>query len=251
MTDLALIQSIESAQYRSWKARECVEYDGWQLRFADGFSRRGNSVYPAEVSTVPLSVKLDFCRDWYRERSLDLVVRQNPATEPGLDERLAAAGFTPEGDTDVMTATIGRRSGGLEVADAPLPDWWATTAALWNLDSDGRRGWKAIIDGVDLPAGFVCVPETAAGLAIVAEEWVGLFEIVVASEQRRQGWGRAVTESLLDWATNLGAAQAYLQVVAANTAAIEFYRSLGFTRAYGYWYRREPPVTERQEGDAA
>ena len=73
----------------------------------------------------------------------------------------------------------------------------------------------------------------------MAEEWVGLFEIVVATEQRRQGWGRALTESLLSWATNFGAAQAYLQVVAENTTAIEFYRSLGFTRAYGYWYRRD------------
>ena len=243
MTDLALIQSVERAGYRSWKARECVEYDGWQLRFADGFSRRGNSVYPAEASTLPLAAKLDFCREWYRKRNLDLVVRQNPATEPGLDVRLAAEGFSLEGHTDVMAATIGRRSGNLEVAAVPSPEWWATTAALWNLDEVRRRGWRAIIGGLELPSGFVCVPETAAGLAIVADEWVGLFEIVVASEQRRQGWGRAVTESLLAWAAQLGASRAFLQVVAANNTAIEFYRSLGFGKAYGYWYRRDRLAT--------
>ncbi len=240
MTDLALIRSIESAGYRSWKAKECLEYDGWQLRFANGFSRRANSAYPAQASTLPLVEKLDYCRRWYWERNLDLVVRQNPATESGLDERLDAAGFTPEGNTDVMMATIGRRVARTDVADAPSTEWWATTADLWKLAEASRRGWESIIDGLDLPAGFVCIPGTAVGLAVVAEPWVGLFEIVVAEEQRRQGWGQAVTESLLSWAASLGAERAYLQVVAENETAIEFYRYLGFTKAYGYWYRRDP-----------
>ncbi len=38
MTDLGLVREIEAAAYRAWPAREMIEYDGWQLRFADGFS---------------------------------------------------------------------------------------------------------------------------------------------------------------------------------------------------------------------
>ncbi len=242
MTDLAGIRSIESAAYRSWKANECADYDGWQLRFADGFSRRGNSVYPAEPSSLPLSEKLDHCRDWYRQRGLDLVVRQTPATEPGLDEQLAATGFTHEGSTDVMVADVGERPSSLEVVAEPSPEWWETTATLWSFNEANRRGWESIVAGLDLPAGFVCVPDTAAGLAVVAEPWVGLFEIIVAPDQRRQEWGSAVAQSLLSWGGSRGAERAYLQVVADNTAAIEFYRALGFARAYGYWYRRDQPA---------
>ena len=240
MIDLGLVRSIESASYRSWKARECVAYDGWQLRYADGFSRRGNSVYPAEISTLPLDEKLGHCRVWYRERDLDLVVRQTPASEPGLDAELAARAFSYEGATNVMSASIGGRKSIVEVADEPSREWWATTAGLWNLGEESRLGWEAIIAGLDQPAGFLCIPSKAAGLGIVAGDWVGLFEIVVAPQLRRRGLGTAVAESLLSWGAQQGAGRAYLQVVAENAGAIRYYRSLGFTRCYQYWYRRDP-----------
>ncbi len=239
MAALELARTIEDSVYRSWKARLCVEYDGWQLRYADGFSRRGNSVYPAVSSTLPHGEKLEWCRRWYGERGLDLVIRQTIATEPGLDRVLAEAGFTLEGHTHVMVGEVGSRDGGLVTMPEPSPHWWDTTARLWGFDLDRPDGWAAIINRIDLPAAFVVVDGKAAGLAIRAGEWVGLFEIIVAADSRRAGLGRAVTESLLAWGGSHGAQHAYLQVVAENTAAIEFYGSLGFEQAYTYWYRRD------------
>ena len=113
-----LVRDIENASYRCWQAGEVVEYDGWQLRFADGFSRRGNSVYPGRKGTLDHRLKLDWCRRWYEERDLDLVVRQTPASEEGLDDLLAGAGFGREGSTDVMWGSLG----GATTSSIPVVD---------------------------------------------------------------------------------------------------------------------------------
>ena len=110
---------------------------------------------------------------------------------------------------------------------------------MWGFDISDPQGWNAIVDRIDLPAGFVSVDGQAAGLAIADGEWMGLFEIVVAPEARRSGLGTALTSSLLRWGHSVGARQAYLQVVADNATAISFYDSLGFEFAYDYWYRRD------------
>jgi ribosomal protein S18 acetylase RimI-like enzyme len=241
----ARIAEIEAATYRCWPAAEVVEYDGWQLRYADGFSRRANSVYPAAPSTLDLGLKLDWCRSWYAERGLDLVVRQTPATEPGLDDVLAERGFTEEGRTDVMAMQLPVADGPpYLITGAPSALWWEAMAELWGIGADRREAWRAIIDRIDLPGGYGLVIDgnvpTAAGLAVADGPWVGLFEVVVADQWRRRGIGRDLTRSLMAWGKSQGAQQAFLQVVAQNLPAIEMYLRLGFTRTYGYWYRRAP-----------
>jgi GNAT superfamily N-acetyltransferase len=239
MATLELVREVEDALYRSWSARECFDYDGWQLRYADGFSRRANSVYPAERSEIPLAEKIEFCKKWYRERHHDLIVRQNPATESGLDDVLTNEGFSLEAVTDVMVGDLGNGRGEVPVESAPSSAWWNTTADLWGFDAATHSGWAAIIDRIDQPAGFACVGGQAAGFAVAVGPWVGLFEIIVAKSRRGTGLGRAVTNSLLDWGSAVGAQRAYLQVLGDNRNAIGFYRTLGFDRAYSYWYRRD------------
>ena len=235
----ALAREIEPASYRSWKARECVVHDGWELRYADGFSRRGNSVFPAAISTQPIVEKLEWCRQWYSERDLDLVFRQTVTTEPGLDDELGHLGFTLEGRTNIMVGIAEAGAADVEIFDAPTPEWWSTIASLWGFDLSNPHGWAAIINRIDRPAGFAVVDGRAAGLAIVDDGWVGLFEIIVAPDERRSGLGSSMTRALVDWGRSNGADRSYLQVVAENSTAISFYETLGFEFAYDYWYRRD------------
>ena len=239
-----LIASIEAAAYRSWPAREIVDYDGWQLRYANGFSRRGNSVYPSGPSSIELARKLQWCRDWYADKGLDLVVRQTPATEDGLDERLEALGFTTEGRTNVMVAELAADEVSVPVVDAASEEWSAAAAALWNIGPDQRTAWAAIVDRIDRSAGYAVVRGRngveAVGIGVVDREWLGLFEIIVAETSRRLGVGERVTRSLMEWGRQQGATRSYLQVVADNTPATGLYRKLGFRDRYSYWYRRLP-----------
>ncbi|MCP4305792.1 MAG: GNAT family N-acetyltransferase [bacterium] len=236
------IAEVEKAAYRSWPAREMVEHDGWQLRYADGFSRRGNSVYPARRSTIELAEKLPWCRDWYRARGLDLVIRQTPATEEGLDERLEAMGLSAEGRTNVMVGELAAGEISVPIADAATQQWSQATAALWKIKPVQRPAWAAIVDRIDLPAGFAYVAGSdgvdAVGIGVVDGEWLGLFEVIVAETSRRGGVGERVTRSLMEWGRRQGAVRSYLQVVEDNAAAVSLYQKVGFRLSYSYWYRR-------------
>lgn len=244
MYSVSLIREIEAAAYAAWPAAECVEHDGWQLRYAHGFSRRGNSVYPAEPSTVDRGLKLEWCAAWYAERGLDLVVRQNPATEEGLDEWVGSRGFTREGRTHVMVADIKEGEAEYQILETAPPEWWATQIGLWAIRADQIDAWREIVERIDGPVGFGLVKDgtepIAAGLAVVEGPWLGVFEVIVAENRRREGIGRSLTSSLLAWGAAYGARRSFLQVVAENTPAIAMYKTLGFELAYPYWYRRAP-----------
>jgi len=241
-----LVREIEQVAFRAWPPFETVEYDGWLLRFAGGFSRRSNSVYPAQASTLPLPNKLRHCRDWFAARDLGLVVRLTPATEAGIDEKLVDLGFTLECPTDVMVASLegAGGAGGATVSAALDPEWLAAAEGLFDVTPRLRPAWERILSGVEATAGFATVRDgdaiVAVGLGVADGPWLGLFEIAVAPDHRRRGLGRRLTESLLGWGRERGAVRSYLQVVADNAPALALYGGLGFTRAYTYWYRRAP-----------
>jgi ribosomal protein S18 acetylase RimI-like enzyme len=239
---ISRIREIEEAMYSCWPAAEVCAYDGWQLRFAGGFSRRANSVYPAAPSTVSIDEKLDWCRTWFAERGLDLVVRQNPATESGLDEVLAALGFEAEGRTQVMTALL-PAAGPRAAAGVLTAEWREAAASLWGITGSQREAWEGILGRIVGPANFALVRDRsgnaiAVGVGVVSGRWLNLFELIVATTQRRSGVGTTLTRELQAWGAANGARHASLQVVAENDAALAFYRHLGFELAYTYWYRR-------------
>ncbi len=70
-------------------------------------------------------------------------------------------------------------------------------------------------------------------------------DVVVAPEYRRKGIGRALLQSLLDWAEAQGATRAQLLADQANEPALEFYRRLGWTRTQFIALRRSGLRSER------
>ncbi len=241
-----LIREIEQVAFRAWVPFETEEYDGWLLRYAGGFSRRSNSVYPEAASTLPLGEKLEHCRAWFAARDLGLVVRQTPTSEAGIDARLEELGFTLECLTDVMTAPLDRSFplDGIAIAATPDREWLAAAAALIPVAPRLRPVWERILAGVEATAGFATIRDgadvVAVGVGVADGPWLGLFEIMVDPDHRRRGLGRRLTEALLEWGRERGAVHSYLQVVADNASALALYGGLGFTRAYTYWYRRAP-----------
>ena len=80
----------------------------------------------------------------------------------------------------------------------------------------------------------------AMAIGAVEGDHMGLFDVLVMPEARRQGLARRVTESLYAWAWRQGARFAYLQVVATNAAAMPLYAQQGFRTVYDYEYRIPP-----------
>ena len=70
MTNAAEYLRLEHLALRAWPALEDIEYDGWRLRAAQGYTGRANSVAPLGPGTRPLDEKIALCEAWYGERNL-------------------------------------------------------------------------------------------------------------------------------------------------------------------------------------
>jgi len=84
------------------------------------------------------------------------------------------------------------------------------------------------------------VPGVAQGFAACADDWVGFRGIEVSPGHRRRGLARVVMAALLEWAAELGATTAYLQVLGDNEPALALYEVLGFKTHHAYAYLTPP-----------
>jgi GNAT superfamily N-acetyltransferase len=104
-----------------------------------------------------------------------------------------------------------------------------------------REVMQRMLRAIAAPRGFAFVERAGQPLAMavgaVDGECMGLFDVLVMPDARRQGWAQRVTESLYAWAHREGARVAYLQVVDTNAAARPLYEAQGFRTVYQYEYR--------------
>jgi predicted GNAT family acetyltransferase len=125
-----------------------------------------------------------------------------------------------------------------------LRDWIEAVGELRGSPPEHRAAHLARLQGMPLALRTVAIREqgrvVATGLAMVEDEFVGLFDIVTHDAERRRGLARTVVASLLAAAWELGARHAYLQVQCDNEAARRLYAGFGFAERYVYWYRGRP-----------
>lgn len=238
------IRQIEQVTLRAWPALETEIYDGWILRFSHGYTGRANSVNPLESSSLPLDKKIAYCENWYHERGLETKFRLNKAVyPPELDAVLEQGGYERYNETIVQVADLSDFSAEIDsrfehetiISDAWIADW-----ARWNHAPEQHVPTaKAMLSTIEGAACFGRLGAAAVGLAVVEANYIGLFDIVVSPDFRRQGMGHTLVESLLTWGKAQGADTAYLQVVTNNHPALTLYADLGFETHHRYWYWRK------------
>jgi len=241
------IVTLEDLSFRAWPALETRSYDGWILRFADGYTRRSNSVNPIYYpGDAPLAEKLHFCATMYRERGLPVVYKMTPAAvPPELDDALAEAGYERQSGALMQAADLTALTVGLHpnvtIAAQPTDAWITDFVRLNEVDDTHIPAMRKLLSTIRPAQAFMSLKrehETlAVGLAVCEDGHLGLFDIVTARQYRRQGNGRALVESLLAWGKSNGAEAAYLQVKPENEPALGLYRKFGFETVYEYWYR--------------
>jgi len=237
----------------------------WLLRWADGFTGRANSVLPLADPGLPLPEAVDQVEQWYAERgqpALVVIVGPHgfePAEDPLGRELIGERGWEVGLRTLVMTADAGviaagagdasldgrppdgRSSGGsleIRVTDTLTDDWWAGASDRLR---EHRATFEAMVSRIEQPA-YVTVGRQgrtqAVGRLAISAGWAGIFEVNVQSDARRQGLGRLVVATAAAQARAHGIRLVYLQVSEDNTAAIELYRSMGFSIHHEYHYAR-------------
>lgn len=95
---------------------------------------------------------------------------------------------------------------------------------------------------VDACRAVATIGDVARARGAVDADWLGLHDIWVSPDARRQGLALKVLAELVDWGASLGATTAYLQVRADNGAALALYERLGFVTHHSYRYLAAPAL---------
>jgi GNAT superfamily N-acetyltransferase len=246
MAEPALEWRIEETCLNAWPALREVLLDGWVLRFSEGLTRRSNSANPLRpVSHTDLAT----CEVLYRRLGLPTIFRVLSLIDPGVDERLAEAGYTGEGESCVLYAAIddiaAAQDPDVKLLDQPTPEWFDAMAALQNQSSEQAATYRRIVGQLAIPAAFAALSDEGGTAALAygaLHNGCLCYESVITDRRRRrQGWGRRIVNALTAWARDEGAVGACLEVEAHNVPARALYDAIGLKRElYRYHYRREP-----------
>src|SRR5215510_11714647 len=85
---------LEEIAMNAWPALQQVLYDGWVLRFANGYTKRANSVNPLYVSCGAIAEKIAFCERCYANHGVPAIFRLTSCLAPlELDVALEQRGY--------------------------------------------------------------------------------------------------------------------------------------------------------------
>ena len=241
-------------------------YDGWLLRFAEGYTKRANSVNVVGKSTIAYAEKIKHCEEKYAEYNLPTVFKITPVSQE-LDALLEERGYSVVDKTNVMMVDLtkatlpgerrndnqqvfGETKGEVSVTiEDKFSEVWQYYYFTFNKVSPtsvptAKKIQAKITNPVLCATVYVDKKAVACGLGVMEEGYVGLLDIVVKQEYRGCGFGKVLCGTLLEKAKEKGATTGYLQVVDSNAVAKGLYKGLGFEEMYSYWYR----VKESLEG---
>src|SRR5580693_6740913 len=85
------ITQLEELSINAWPSLQTLVYDGWVLRFADGYTKRANSSNPLYEGVLDVDEKIDACEKLYSGRRLDTVFKLTTASHPADLDRILSA----------------------------------------------------------------------------------------------------------------------------------------------------------------
>lgn len=250
--ETATPQKIEELTMSAWPALQTAYCDGWILRFANGYTRRANSVSTLYPGTGDMREKIAYCESLYRLYGIRPAFKHTPASPVGLEEVLSDAGYEVEAPSLVMflpdTAPVpDPEYPAVQIEATISPGWIADYLALSGTNPVHVPTMTQMLTSTRFPQAFVRLGEpgkpgepsapAAVGMAAVNYGYVCFNDIVVSAAMRGKGIGTQLMRHLIAWARGEGAQYGYLQVLGDNAPALKLYTGLGFRELYPYWYR--------------
>lgn len=242
-----LMQKIEELSMNALPAIQTYVYDGWILRFADGYTKRANSVNPIYSSSEELNSKIEKSENIYRDKNLKIVYKMTEQVSPeNLDSILEKNGYFMDGLTSVQVLSledydveIGHKA---IVYDTLQDKWFINFCKLNRIGEKDQLTLKKILNNIISKTCYFLLSNEndeilACGMCVLERDCIGLFDIVTTEEYRNRGYGSILIRNILQWGKDNGAKNAYLQVMLNNAPALKLYAKLGFEELYRYWYR--------------
>lgn len=242
-----MLRLIEELSMNAWPSLQTMVYDGWILRFANGYTRRANSVNPLYSSARDVYRKIEHCETLYQSKNLNIVFKMTSEVYPEiLDQLLSRIGYKDDAYTSVRVLELNNDlqksfTQPLIVTNFPDEDWVTNFCRLNNICERNSVTLKKMLENIIPKKCFASIQldnkVIACGMGVLEHDFIGVFDIVVDVNYRNQGYGRQLILNLLRWGKVNGAKNAYLQVMLDNLPALKLYSNLGFQEIYKYWYR--------------
>ncbi len=241
---IATIRRLEELGFNAWPALQTMVRDGWLFRFADGYTKRANSINAWMPGETPIPTLIADAEAVYAARGLRPIFRLTPLAPASLDAALDARGYAKFDESLVQCTALPSHlesDPDVQIVDTPSPLWLAGYSACSGLRASDAPTLERMLRSIPAPAAFASLhldgAAKAFGYAASERGHIGLFDIVTHRDARRRGLGRRVVTKLMGWGREIGAEQAYLQVVGANASALSLYAALNFRTIYRYHYR--------------
>jgi N-acetylglutamate synthase len=241
-SDDALIAACEERIVNCWPALETMLIGDWVVRFAKGYSGRANAATAIRPGAGMDGKTLAHIVGLYRAAGITPRIRMTPLVDPGFAAALAKAGWRNDSVSNGMIRESGRFAAApnprLVIAPGPESQWIEGVCARQPPGKQDRETFRAMMGALRVTAGFATIHHDgrAVGFALGAVDrgYLEIGSVIIDAASRGQGLGRAIVSGLLAWGGAQGASRAFLQVDAANAAAIALYRSLGYRDLYRY-----------------
>ncbi|QEE18092.1 GNAT family N-acetyltransferase [Promethearchaeum syntrophicum] len=247
--DRVYIRNMEARTMSAWPSFQTIIDDGWILRFAEGYTKRANSVNPIFQSTDDLLLKIKRCEIKYSRFSLPCIFKLTDIASPkNLESTLIKQGYEKIDETsvqelDIPELNIPESSLHLECKNHLNEIWLQQYCSLNQVRNQNQKKLRRILKSILVKTFYLLLFQddkcVACGIGVQDEFYIGLFDIVVGKDYRNLGIGSLLIHHILKLGKNCGARKAYLQVMLNNPAALRLYQKLGFKEKYRYWYRKK------------
>lgn len=244
-----VIQLQEIAN-NAWPAKNYLFLNGWILRFTDGATSRANSVLLLYYYGNNLKGDISFVEKAYRKYDLPVKFMLHDYYEPSeLYSRLVELDYQADPIVDIMGTNLESLKKEViinhyqYVSSSKRTKAWSEALAklATNRSKEDLIGIIGIIDRINIPLKryFAAVTEDhviGIVLGILHNSYLGIMDLIVDPEYRRQGVATALLCQSVEWTTTLGGTHIYLQVEKENHEAIALYNKLQFENWYSYFY---------------
>lgn len=89
-----MVRRFEEISNNAWPALQTMQYDGWLLRFANGVTKRSNSVNMLYPSSIDPDEKITFCEDLFTNKGITPCFKITSIADPqDIDQRLEKQGY--------------------------------------------------------------------------------------------------------------------------------------------------------------
>ena len=249
------IQKFEEMCLNGHVALNTLLYDGWLLKFSEGYTGRANSVSVFYPSSKPITEKVAYCEELYKKQGLPCQFKLTEL-DTKLNDFLEKRGYEVATPTDLMVCDLGcpvepDNDTSSPDDDSQIEYVFSKTLEEWlplffkiheindahDQDVYTRMLAKVLVDTIYCTVLYEGKP-AACSSAAIENGYMLLQNVIVSSELRGHGLGKKVCSAILEKAKTTGAHHSYLQVVQTNTVAVNLYKKLGFEKLYSYWYMK-------------